>query len=219
MIEKTCEICETKFFVKAYRRDKARFCSQKCGGVWHARERLASISKDYMKGNKFRVGMRPTNAFAPENVKGAGSLNWKEGTLRQCEHCSAGFRQKPWLTRQNGPARFCCKDCFTASGCFQGDRSSSYVGGKATYRGRGWSKVRAAVVAEQSGNCDECGKHVGKSLPVHHKRPFREFETADEANQRNNLIGLCQSCHMKMEYRRPRLALEPALQPVQEPLL
>ena len=215
MIEKTCEICSTKFFVKPYRRDRARFCSQKCGGFWHARERLVNMPKDYMKGNKFRTGLRPANAFTSDEVKGARNPNWKDGIKRQCEHCGTSFKQKPWVARQNGLARFCSKDCFTASGCFQGNLSVGYVGGAATYRGRCWPAARAVVVSEQDGNCANCGKHVGKSLPVHHKRPFREFKTATEANQRENLIGLCQSCHMKME-ARPRLALEPAPQPVQE---
>ncbi len=36
-------------------------------------------------------------------------------------------------------------------------------------------------------------------MPVHHKRPFRLFWFASEANRRSNLVGLCQSCHMKIE--------------------
>jgi predicted HNH restriction endonuclease len=45
---------------------------------------------------------------------------------------------------------------------------------------------------------------------VHHIRPFREFRDSAEANQRENLIGLCQSCHMKTE---PRIKGQSALQP------
>jgi predicted HNH restriction endonuclease len=38
-------------------------------------------------------------------------------------------------------------------------------------------------------------------LPVHHIKPFREFDHPEEANKPENLIGLCQSCHMKREPR------------------
>jgi 5-methylcytosine-specific restriction endonuclease McrA len=56
-------------------------------------------------------------------------------------------------------------------------------------------------VAEQNGRCADCYVSVGKSLSVHHIRPFRLFRTASEANARDNLIGLCQSCHMAIEAR------------------
>jgi hypothetical protein len=196
-----CGECNSPFHVKPYRRATARFCSFKCGGAWHARTRLNDGKpKPHMRGNKLRLGMRPANAFAVGAV-GEKSLRWQEGVERTCEHCKKSFRQKPWLERQNGPARFCGKACFAASGCFTRERSPLWVGGPKTYRGRGWSAARTAVVTEQDGACADCGKHVGKSLPVHHRRPFREFATAEEANQRSNLVGLCQSCHMKAEHR------------------
>jgi len=152
-----------------------------------------------MVGNKLRVGKRPTNAFTSEAVRGQANPNWKEGIALQCELCGKDFRQKPWVARQNGVARFCGRECFKASGCFVADKSICYVGGPTTYRGRGWLIARAEVVADQGGNCAECGKHVGRSLPVHHKLPFRLFDTAEAANARSNLVGLCQSCHMKAE--------------------
>ena len=200
-----CEECQTAFRVKPYRVGKARFCSFACGGRFHARTRLNTGSKAYMRGNQLRKGLRPTNAFKSEDVRGAASKKWKDGLSLVCQRCGVDFRQKPWVARQNGVARFCSKACFTASGCFQGERSSTYVGGATTYRGRGWLIARAEVVADQEGCCDSCGKVCGHSLPVHHIRPFREFATAAEANARSNLIGLCQSCHMKEEstFRAP----------------
>ncbi len=202
MIEKHCEICSAPFSVKPYRKDKARFCSFVCGGKWHAKERLALIDKSYALGNKWRAGLRPANAFVAGEASGSNSPAWKEGDRRSCEKCGKDFNQKPWLSRQNGPARFCGRACFEASQCFVEEKSSVYVGGPTTYRGRGWLKIRAEVVADQLGDCADCGKHVGKSLPVHHKRPYREFDCSDTANARDNLVGLCQSCHMRHERRQ-----------------
>ena len=204
MKSKRCEVCGEPFLVKPYRDSTARFCSQKCGGVWHAQTRLNNGPKPYMVGNKLRLGLRPSNAFTSEQVSGSGNPRWQEGLTRACLHCRAEFKQKPWLARQNGAAKYCGRKCFEASGCFVGDKSSGYVGGITTYRGKGWLIARSAVVAEQAGKCAECAKNVGTSLPVHHKRPFREFATAQEANARANLIGLCQSCHMRAERRIPQ---------------
>jgi hypothetical protein len=212
-----CEVCGGAFNVKPYRRKKARFCSQKCGGVWHAKARLNTGTKPYMLGNKHRVGKRPANAFTSDQVRGEANPRWQDGTERECEHCGQAFRQKPWLERQNGPARFCGPECFVASDCFVGEKSPTWVGGPQTYRGRGWKAARAAVVAEQNGTCADCSKVVGESLPVHHRKPFRLFASAEEANQRSNLVGLCQSCHMKAE-RQAAFVSSPA-KPVQEAML
>lgn len=81
------------------------------------------------------------------------------------------------------------------SGCFRGAGSPGYAGGPTTIRGEFWREIRARVVQEQDGFCGDCGTHVGQSLPVHHKLPFRLFATAEEANVRDNLIGLCSRCH------------------------
>ncbi|MGN8022287.1 HNH endonuclease [Phyllobacterium sp. 22229] len=195
-----CKECGIGYSVRPYRREKTLFCSFKCGGRFRARTTLNVGPKPHMVGNNLRAGLRPANAFVSNEIRGSANPNWKDGLELLCNHCGTGFSQKPWMARQNGVAKFCGRPCFEASGCFDGEKSTGYVGGVTTYRGKGWPTIRAAVVADQDGNCDSCGKHVGKSLPVHHKRPFREFTSADEANERRNLIGLCQSCHMKVEH-------------------
>jgi hypothetical protein len=73
MIDKTCEVCGAAFSVQAYRANTARFCSQKCGGAWHAKTRLAAMPHTWAVGNRHRAGRRPTNAF-PE-----GHSPWNRG--------------------------------------------------------------------------------------------------------------------------------------------
>lgn len=194
-----CVECREPYWVAPYRRSKSKFCSFQCGGRFRAKQSLNTGAKDYMRGNKLRQGLRPASAFTSEQVRGAAHICWQEGLSLTCAHCGNGFKQKPWLVRQNGTAKFCSRRCFEVSACFVGENSPSYVGGPTTYRGKGWPTVRAVVVAEQEGRCDRCDRFVGPSLPVHHRVPFREFATSEEANQRGNLVGLCQSCHMKLE--------------------
>jgi hypothetical protein len=200
MIEKTCETCQAAFSVKPYRAAKARFCSASCRSSWQAKAFLNAAPKVHLIGNKFRAGLRPSNAFKSEDVTGRAHPRWRDGLALTCAHCGAAFRQKPWLAKQNGVARFCSISCSGAAKP-KGAASPDWVGGPRTYRGRGWLIARAAVVRDQGGNCAECGVNVGKSLPVHHIKPFRLFPTADLANTRDNLVGLCQSCHMRHEYQ------------------
>jgi 5-methylcytosine-specific restriction endonuclease McrA len=124
-----------------------------------------------------------------------------------CVACGASFERKPH--RVGGPefrGRYCsraCRDSYRKQN-ESGAASPFWVGGVKTYRGRGWRQIRMVVVIAQCGHCAHCGKFVGASLPVNHIRPFREFATAEEANRRENLIGLCQPCHMRAEPRRRR---------------
>lgn len=200
MIEKTCEVCQSAFRVKPYRAKRARFCSMSCRSKWQAETFLNAAPKTHLIGNKFRAGKRPANAFRSEDVRGSAHIRWQDGLALTCEHCGAPFNQKPWLARQNGVARFCSTKC-AGKAKPKGENAPDWVGGPRTYRGRGWLAARAAVVQDQGGDCAECGEHVGKSLPVHHIKPFRLFNSAESANARKNLVGLCQSCHMRHEYQ------------------
>lgn len=193
MITKTCEICGKEFKVKPYRKDKARFCSFQCGGKWHAKTRITGKPRPDMIGNKLRSGLRPANAFTSEQKAGKRLVDY---VVKTCENCGKTFEVPPWLDRQN-PSRYCSLECKHIH-C-RGDNDPRYVGGPKTYRGKGWLEARAKAVARDNGTCQHCGKHVGQSIPVHHIRPFREFADIQTANALDNLICLCQSCHMKEE--------------------
>lgn len=73
MITLQCEICGGNFYVKPYRVKTARFCSKQCGGVWHAKTRLPEHVRKHAKGNKYRLGKTPANAFQK------GMTPWNKG--------------------------------------------------------------------------------------------------------------------------------------------
>lgn len=200
MIDKTCEVCGAAFQVKPYREKTARFCSRSCGSSWHATTRLnkGPGSKPWAVGNKWRQGKRPANAFTSEQVSGEGNHKWVEPVSLSCEQCGQSYDLKPWVVRQNNP-RFCSQECAKAHN--SGPNHWGYVGGPNTYRGRSWLKQRLVAVERDKGVCQDCGKDVGRSIPVHHIKPYRDFSCEHEANHPDNLICLCQSCHMKREYR------------------
>jgi DEAD/DEAH box helicase domain-containing protein len=63
-----------------------------------------------------------------------------------------------------------------------------------------WPKQRDLARARDNFLCQLCGEAEGaKEHHVHHKIPFRMFESSEQANQLENLITLCNSCHRKVE--------------------
>jgi DEAD/DEAH box helicase domain-containing protein len=83
--------------------------------------------------------------------------------------------------------------------------------------GPNWPAVRQQVLARDNQRCRTCGAEAkpGQGLHVHHIRPFREFnyipgqnENYRQANQLENLVTLCPSCHRQAEAgQRTRSAL------------
>jgi len=199
MVTKLCEICNQPYEVKPYRKDKARFCSQVCGGRWHMSVR--KMPNDHKYGNQYRKGLRPTNAFTSEQAR---QMNKVDSLPFECTNCSKSFELKPWVVRQNPSSsgnRFCSKKCH---GLYMKEKQSGknsplWVGGNQTYRGRNWKEIRKLAVERDNGTCQDCNTYIGSSIPVHHINPYRNKESVETINQINNLICLCQSCHMKRE--------------------
>ncbi len=66
--------------------------------------------------------------------------------------------------------------------------------------GPNWSRQRELARARDMYRCQLCGEPEGvKEHHVHHKTPFRLFDSTEQANQLLNLITLCNSCHRKVE--------------------
>ncbi|MCB8938776.1 MAG: DEAD/DEAH box helicase [Ardenticatenaceae bacterium] len=74
--------------------------------------------------------------------------------------------------------------------------------------GPNWQQQRQIVLARDGHRCRNCGAEAkpGQGLHVHHIRPFRDFnyipgqnDNYKQANQPENLITLCPSCHKQAE--------------------
>jgi DEAD/DEAH box helicase domain-containing protein len=63
-----------------------------------------------------------------------------------------------------------------------------------------WGALRKLVLRRDEFRCRLCGtKDNGQGLHVHHKIPFRRFDSPEQANQLENLITLCPTCHREAE--------------------
>jgi DEAD/DEAH box helicase domain-containing protein len=68
------------------------------------------------------------------------------------------------------------------------------------YYGAGWPAQRDAARARDEYRCQVCGAPEGaEQHHVHHKIPFRRFESPERANQLSNLVTLCARCHRQAE--------------------
>jgi len=74
-----------------------------------------------------------------------------------------------------------------------------------TYTGERWQEARRAALSRDR-VCQDCGS--ADDLHVHHIRPVRSFDHAEDAHYLSNLVVLCSSCHPKWEgkCRAPNLA-------------
>lgn len=93
--------------------------------------------------------------------------------------------------------------CGLQQGIRSGDRCSWWKGGHKKYRGPGWQTIRRQALKRDGYKCKDCGLRYqealdrGHALNVHHLVPYEKTQD----NSLENLITLCQPCHMKREWR------------------
>ncbi len=79
-------------------------------------------------------------------------------------------------------------------------RESGMWGSDPNKYGAAWPQARDAARARDRYTCQSCGLvEDGRSHDVHHKVPFRSFDSAAEANRLENLMTLCPACHRRAE--------------------
>lgn len=93
---------------------------------------------------------------------------------------------------------------FSHIGIHAGDRHPNWNGGtsKICWRGAGWAQARREARIRDGNTCQSCGKtsvSQGRSMDVHHRVSYFKFISAEQANDLENLVCLCRSCHRKIE--------------------
>lgn len=116
----------------------------------------------------------------------------KQHTNLICTGCKKAFSKLPSKLTHAGSGKYCTRTC--RDKYWKGDVTPNWQGGNGVYkRGPHWYSTRRAVLKRDGYKCTECFS-IGP-LNVHHKVPFRMFDSADEANKHGNLITLCRPCH------------------------
>ncbi len=66
--------------------------------------------------------------------------------------------------------------------------------------GPNWETQNRLARTRDQNTCQNCGAHgAGVILHVHHKIPFRQWPSYEQANRLENLVTLCPVCHRKAE--------------------
>lgn len=171
-IEVVCDNCDDRFYKQPakIKRSKKHFCSVECHNEW-------------------REG----------NFTGKNATNWKGATRElECRQCGSEFsRYKSLVTSKDN---FCSRECVDKWRTHAGD-------GKYSVRhGSFWESQRKRAIERDNHECQDCGlsnsahkEKYSTSLHVHHKKPARLFGDAENAHQLENLITLCNPCHLKRE--------------------
>ena len=118
----------------------------------------------------------------------------------RCVQCGKRFAQPRWYVEKGMRSQFCSTRCRAE---WESDEAFELVlEGRPEYRGGNW-KTQANLARKRDGFCCvACGlteDALGRQMDVHHKIPYRLFDSPKEANQLGNLISLCPSCHQKVE--------------------
>ena len=123
----------------------------------------------------------------------------------RCAGCGKRFSQPKWYVEKGIQSRFCSAACRSHLDMEAVDQPVEVcLEGRPEYRGGNWQGQARKARARDGFCCQGCGiseEALGRQLDVHHKVPFRLFESPLEANRLNNLISLCPSCHKKLEER------------------
>lgn len=176
-----CDWCGDEFEVYPYRADDARFCSTECDG-------------------KFKEG-----------ITGEEHPRWKGGPpAHTCQNCGDTFERYDTVGRD---CEYCSKECYREASeeIFADDGNPAWRGGYRTYYGPNWDEQREKALKRDDYTCQDCEQHaddMDRSPDVHHKKRLGWFkeeyddpEWWEKANALDNLVTLCESCHMKVEWQ------------------
>lgn len=178
-----CEICEVQIEITKHRYKKhdRHFCSLNCRNAW---------SSEWLSG--------------PSNHR------WSDPVEYECDNCGAKFERLPH-TFDGVNRAFCSRECHREwVSVSPGSIGDSWRDGatKAELYGPNWDSIRESIIKSQNGHCRVCGAHRSEldiDLSVHHITPLKEFYSEDNgvdwesANQEENLVAVCNSCHRRWE--------------------
>lgn len=148
-----------------------------------------------------------------ENYTKEGNPRWRERVTVECEYCGSELKRQQFLVEKGQEHFFCDIECENSwqSKHYRGEKNPNWKGGALQYEmyGPNWFEIRREVIQDQNGKCRVCTTHrddLDRDLHVHHIIPLREFQSDSgekidwrRANQKYNLVALCQTCHQEWE--------------------
>jgi hypothetical protein len=142
--------------------------------------------------------------------------------LDEIRHLADELGRAPFSTEMKNNGRFSCwiyverfgswKRAVSEAGLeaseLAGKNHPNWKGGYEPYYGPNWYEQRRRALERDDYSCQACGvtkQELGQNPDVHHITPFREFVDDDgnadyeAANDLDNLMAVCRSCHAEIE--------------------
>ena len=193
-----CPVCGAKFQRYPATLKRAKYtvvCSRAC--LYKGRS-LGIIGREVQR--PYQVTKEGRRAWRESAKRRLGQLR-KPPIVFTCETCGKEVTIPRGKVAPARRLRFCSHECANIG--LQGDGNPAWRGGHKRYYGPNWRAQRRAARKRDNYTCQRCGKttkEAKRSLDVHHIIPFNQFESYETANQLENLVTLCHSCHQYTEW-------------------
>jgi DEAD/DEAH box helicase domain-containing protein len=170
---------------------------------------LHPTAADYYTVPKVNTNIEAIHQSAAEAVPGGEKSYGELSVISQV----TGFRQVKWFTHEqlgSGDLDLPANELNTMgywlsinSKTVENLRQNGLWSNDANKYGPDWTQQRDQRDRARSRDkfrCQVCGLEEGdREHHVHHKTPFRQFDSPKAANQIGNLITLCPPCHRRVE--------------------
>ncbi len=179
-----------------------KFCSRSCKREY---ERLDETNCKYCD-TKFQ----PTTSSRKYCSRQCCANDRQNKVTVNCSECGNSLEKKRSYVNKYDNI-FCSDDCLSdwksRNSLFATNNPNKKDGRYGGY-GSNWPEWNEKIRNRANGTCENCNKSKeenGRALSVHHIEPRKEFindkdRIVEDSNNSNNLIALCQSCHMKVEH-------------------
>jgi len=204
MIQKSCKACGEEF--ETYPSTDKDYCTQdcylsndnpneeqklviSCENCGIEFKRIPSVAN---RGEHNFCSYECTHEWESTNRTGENSPTWDGGRSKlECEYCGDIYKEY-----REERSKFCSKDCM--NNWKRDNWNHPQKGTAKEYFGDNWSQQRQNALERDNNSCEICGD--SDLIDVHHIIPRRKFATVEKSNELENLIVLCRSHHMKVEY-------------------
>ena len=168
--------------------------------------RLHPTAADFYTIPKVNTSIEAIHRSAAEAVPGGEKSYGELSVISQV----TGFRQVKWFTHEqlgSGDLDLPANELNTMgywlsinSKTVENLRQNGLWSNDANKYGPDWTQQRDRARSRDEFRCQVCGLEEGdREHHVHHKTPFRQFDSPKTANQISNLVTLCPSCHRRVE--------------------
>lgn len=193
------------------------FCSRGCYDQFRVNVAKQRTRKCDHCGKDYIPGQLGGNRYCSAECRGLGL----KAKPIHCVCCGAlvsvvKFSKATGKFISSKQGKVCSRECLTKwakinpvrklkiSIAFTGSKHPNWQGGKLVINHRStWDRLADSIRDRDNHKCRSCGKSESENrrrLDVHHIVPRRECLSLEIANHPDNLISLCDECHMRIEW-------------------